>query len=92
MSRLAVADPRPRPKTVVVMPALNAAKTLPVTVGAIPRAFVDEIILVDDHSTDETLKIARELDVDVIGTLTTSAMEAIRRPVISRRCSGTLRS
>ena len=61
-----MADPRPRPKTVVVMPALNAAKTLPVTVGAIPRAFVDEIILVDDHSTDETLKIARELDVDVI--------------------------
>ena len=88
MSRLAVADPRPRPKTVVVMPALNAAKTLPVTVGAIPRAFVDEIILVDDHSTDETLKIARELDVDVIwhphnvgygGNQKTCYLEALQR-------------
>ena len=41
------------------MPALNAAKTLEFTVGSIPRDVVDEVILVDDRSTDETLEVAR---------------------------------
>ena len=48
-----------RPEVVVVMPALNAAQTLAATVSAIPRDVVDEIILVDDRSADETLAIAR---------------------------------
>jgi glycosyltransferase involved in cell wall biosynthesis len=43
------------PKVIAVMPAMNAAKTLERTVQAVPRDFVDEIILVDDHSTDDTL-------------------------------------
>ena len=77
-----------RPKTVVVMPALNAAKTLGTTVAAIPRDFVDEIILVDDRSTDETLKIARELGVHVVwhphnvgygGNQKTCYLEALQR-------------
>ena len=55
-----------RPNTVVVMPALNAAKTLAETVSAIPMDCVDEIILVDDNSSDETVRIARELDVHVV--------------------------
>jgi glycosyltransferase involved in cell wall biosynthesis len=52
-----------QPKVVVVMPAYNAAKTLKITYDAIPHHAVDQIILVDDGSTDETLEIARELNL-----------------------------
>ncbi len=48
-------------KVVVVMPARNAARTLERTVSAIDRAWVDEIILVDDSSTDDTVRLARTL-------------------------------
>ncbi len=58
--------PGVRGKTIVVMPALNAAKTLELIVGSIPRDVVDEVILVDDRSTDETLEIARRLSVSVV--------------------------
>ncbi|HEY8501784.1 MAG TPA: glycosyltransferase family 2 protein [Solirubrobacterales bacterium] len=53
-------------KIVAVMPAMNAAKTLERTVQAIPRDFVDETILVDDHSTDETLALARTLPIHLV--------------------------
>ena len=52
-----------RPKVVVVMPAYNAAKTLKITFEAIPSQTVDQVILVDDGSTDQTLEIARELNL-----------------------------
>ncbi len=52
-------------KIVVVMPAYNAAKTLKITYDAIPHQSVDQIILVDDGSTDQTLEIARELHLTV---------------------------
>lgn len=48
-------------KIVVVMPAYNAAKTLSQTVCEIPRDIVDEILLVDDASSDDTVSHAREL-------------------------------
>ena len=48
-------------KVVVVMPARNAAKTLQRTVDAIDRSWVDEIIIVDDKSTDDTVAVAREI-------------------------------
>ncbi len=54
-----------KPKVVVVMPAYNAAKTLRLTYDAIPKADVDQMILVDDASGDETLQIARELQLEV---------------------------
>jgi glycosyltransferase involved in cell wall biosynthesis len=48
-------------KIVVVMPAYNAAKTVSTTVAEVPRDIVDEILLVDDASSDETVKVAVEL-------------------------------
>ena len=53
-------------KVVVIMPAYNAAKTLKQTYDEIYKTFVDEIILVDDNSQDETLKIAKELGIKTI--------------------------
>jgi len=54
-----------RPKIIVVMPAYNAAKTLKITYESIPQHAIDQIILVDDGSTDATLEIARELNLTV---------------------------
>jgi glycosyltransferase involved in cell wall biosynthesis len=54
-----------RPRVVVVMPAYNAARTLAACVADVPRALVDEIILVDDGSKDETVAIARGLGLTV---------------------------
>jgi glycosyltransferase involved in cell wall biosynthesis len=45
----------------VVLPAYNAAATLRQTVSEIDRAIVDDVILVDDASVDETVKVAQEL-------------------------------
>lgn len=55
-----------RPKVVVVMPAYNAASTLEKTIADIPRGSVDEVILVDDCSTDNTVELARSLGLTVI--------------------------
>jgi len=48
---------------VVVMPAYNAATTLRQTYAEIPTEIVDEVILVDDHSSDETVAVAHELGI-----------------------------
>lgn len=53
-------------KTIVVMPAYNAARTLEATINDMPPGCVDEIIVVDDCSTDETVAIARRLPVTLI--------------------------
>ena len=53
-------------KVIVVMPAYNAAKTLVTTYNEIPFDIVDEVLLVDDASTDETAKIAKELNIKLI--------------------------
>jgi len=51
-------------RIVVVLPAYNAARTLDATVREIPSV-VDECILVDDHSSDETATLARRLGLVV---------------------------
>lgn len=58
-------EPESKPKVIVVMPAYNAAKTLRITYEAIPKDDIDHVILVDDGSEDETVKIARELKLEV---------------------------
>ena len=50
-------------KIVVVLPAYNAAKTLEITYREIPMDIVDDVVLVDDHSRDETTALARTLGI-----------------------------
>jgi glycosyltransferase involved in cell wall biosynthesis len=48
-------------KIIVVMPAYNAAGTLSRTCSEVPAEFVDEIVLVDDHSSDATVALAQQM-------------------------------
>ena len=75
-------------KVVVVMPALNAARTLRATLDAIPEGWVDEVILVDDKSSDDTVALARELPLHLVwhphnvgygGNQKTCYLEALQR-------------
>lgn len=55
-----------RPRVIAVMPAYNAATTLERTLRDIPAGSVDQIILVDDCSRDNTVEVARSLGLTVI--------------------------
>ncbi len=48
------------------MPAYNAAKTLEKTISEIPFDIVDEVILVDDHSRDNTVEVAKKLGISKV--------------------------
>ena len=52
-------------KIVVVMPAYNAEKTLKITYDDLPHGDIGEVILVDDASRDETVRVAKELGLTV---------------------------
>ncbi len=74
-------------KVIVVMPAYNAARTLERTYRDIPPHVVDQVILVDDVSQDETVEVARRLGLDVVihiqnrgygGNQKTCYLEALR--------------
>jgi glycosyltransferase involved in cell wall biosynthesis len=78
---------RLQPKVLVVMPAYNAARTLAMTWEAIPAGVVDEVLLVDDASKDDTLRVASELNIKSIalphnvgygGNQKTCYLEALR--------------
>lgn len=47
-------------KVVVVFPAYFAEKTLELTVNEVPKGVVDQMILVDDHSSDGTVQLAKK--------------------------------
>ena len=76
-----------RGRVVIVMPAYNAAKTLEDTFRKIPEGYYDEIVVVDDHSRDDTTGEARRLNLKAIrhphnvgygGNQKTCYMEALR--------------
>lgn len=50
-------------RVTVVLPAYNAAKTLSKTLAEVPMDIVDEIILCDDNSTDDTIAVAKSLNI-----------------------------
>ncbi len=50
-------------KIIVVLPAYNAAKTLAQTVSELDRHVVDEVLLVDDFSADETVQLAKDMGI-----------------------------
>jgi glycosyltransferase involved in cell wall biosynthesis len=51
-------------KVIVVMPAYNAAKTLEKTFSEVPKDLVDEVILCDDASKDNTAELAKGYGID----------------------------
>lgn len=53
-------------KVIVVLPAYNAAKTLGKTYAEIPFDVVDEVVLVDDSSSDDTIEKAKQLGINHI--------------------------
>jgi glycosyltransferase involved in cell wall biosynthesis len=53
-------------KLVIVLPAYNAEKTLKQTYDEIPFDIVDEVVLVDDNSRDNTIEVARGLNITQI--------------------------
>lgn len=53
-------------KVIVIMPAYNAEKTLKQTYDEIYKDFVDEVILVDDNSQDNTKQVSKELNITTI--------------------------
>ena len=54
-------------KVLVVLPAFEAEKTLEKTFDEIPKDIVDDILLVDDGSSDETISVARRLGIRTYG-------------------------
>jgi glycosyltransferase involved in cell wall biosynthesis len=58
--------PKRSHKIIAVLPAYNAEKTLAATVGDIPPGSVDEVLLVDDRSKDNTVELARSMGLTVI--------------------------
>ena len=53
-------------KVIIVMPAYNAEKTLKQTYDEIYKPFIDEVILVDDNSKDNTKFVSKELNIKTI--------------------------
>lgn len=50
-------------KVVIVLPAYNAAKTLERTYNEIPFEIVDDVVLVDDKSSDDTVEVGKKLGI-----------------------------
>src|SRR5258706_7621151 len=53
-------------KIVVVMPAYNAEKTVEQTYREIPLDIIDEVVLVDDASRDQTSALSRSLGIETM--------------------------
>ena len=53
-------------RVVVVMPAYNAAQTLARTYEALPHEIIDDVVVVDDHSRDDTAEVAARLGATTV--------------------------
>jgi glycosyltransferase involved in cell wall biosynthesis len=80
--------PKRTHRIIAVMPAYNAERTLASTLADMPAGSVDEVLLVDDGSTDRTVEAARDMGLTVIvhpenrgygGNQKTCYREALRR-------------
>ena len=60
-------------KICVVLPAYNAGRTLEATFREIPLQVVDDVILVDDASTDDTMQVAGKLGIFAVAPKVTKA-------------------
>ncbi len=92
------------PKTMMVMPTYNAAKTIERTYADIPKNIVSQILVVDDLSQDETVEIAKRLGLDVVvhvqnrgyggnqklRSVSASPRSPYRRAILKRRLPSTL--
>lgn len=58
--------PRRQHKVVAVLPAYNAERTLAATLADVPVGCIDEVLVVDDGSTDRTVQVARDMGLTVI--------------------------
>jgi glycosyltransferase involved in cell wall biosynthesis len=59
-------EPRVFRKVICIMPAYNAASTLEKTFRSIPKGSIDEFVLTDDCSKDDTVEVAQRLGITVI--------------------------
>ncbi len=53
-------------RVMVVLPAYNAGRTLERTISEIPQGIVDDLLLVDDASGDDTVEVARRLGIPCV--------------------------
>jgi glycosyltransferase involved in cell wall biosynthesis len=53
-------------KVAVIMPAYNAAGTLKKTHASLPKELIDDVILTDDFSSDETVELSRSLGIHTL--------------------------
>ena len=68
-------------KIIVVMPAYNAGPTIEKTFKEIPLDLVDEVVVTDDASSDDTVEIARRL-----GLTTGEVGEMVTAPMSKEAC------
>lgn len=59
-------SPKKVPQITIIMPAYNAEETLAKTLSEIPPGIAQHVILTDDASTDNTVRAAEELNIDII--------------------------
>jgi hypothetical protein len=77
----------PEPRISVIVPALNEAQNLPHVFARLPQ--VDEIVLVDGGSTDDTVAVARRLRPDIPWSGRTARARETPWPAVSPRPPGT---
>ncbi len=69
-------------RVAVVLPAYNAATTLEQTISELDRTIVDDLILVDDNSTDHTVQVAQSLGLTPTAHSRNLGYGANQRPAI----------